>query len=82
MSSNACSFRNVQVLTWYSRSQGSESCNPIAIFDNCKLCMHFARGCRAGKDKEIRNFDNHTLYKSKQEIGRSKKKMNFLHNIC
>ena len=33
------------VLTWYSRSQGSESCNPIALFDTCKVCMHFARGC-------------------------------------
>lgn len=32
--------------TWYSRSQGSESCNPTAIFSSCRLCMQVARGCR------------------------------------
>ena len=31
--------------TWYSRSQGSEICKPIAIFPCCKLCMHVASGC-------------------------------------
>lgn len=34
-----------QTYTWYSRSQGSVICNPIAIFSSCKLCMQVARGC-------------------------------------